>query len=537
MSITHGVNGHARQADHSLIGTEQDLLRKLLARPEYIGELDLQANRFTGSAERITYNAILNAYFNGAGDNLANTVVASIGNQLEAIGGIQYLSRLLDDPLSGCGIKPTYEAGLLETAYKRRIGRAAVTQIVNGLQEDRDPEELLAEAAQRLQLIGNDDAKPSFRVMTAAELAASNITTEFIVEDLLVKGQPCVAAADKKCLKTSIIALEMGISIASGMPVLGKFTVNEPMPVLVMSGESGVATIKETLWRICESKGIALKDVARFLITTDIPKFNSVENLRELQRLMRRLGVGVLIIDPAYLCMDGEGAGSIFSQGNQLLPITKICHDAGVTLIVIHHNRKNGKRDRFAPPELEDIAWAGFAEFFRQWLLLGRREEYVPGTGEHRLWLNVGGSAGHSSLWGVDVAEGVLSKRTPRHWEAKVMLPHEAKQAAQQSEEAAKDRKQAGKIDRAKRQLCEALRTHGDCTKSELRERTGIETRIITPALVDLLAQRYVELVDVYKKNRKSSYEGYRLTEAAEDFLTKNEHFTAALEEYNKPLF
>ena len=56
----------------------------------------------------------------------------------------------------------------------------------------------------------------------------------------------------------------------------------------------------------------------------------------------------------------------------------------------------------------EHIAWAGFQEWARQWLLIGRRQ-YQPGSGEHRLWLNVGGSAGHSALWARTSAKGCMT--------------------------------------------------------------------------------------------------------------------------------
>ena len=66
-------------------------------------------------------------------------------------------------------------------------------------------------------------------------------------------------------------------------------------------------------------------------------------------------------------------------------------------IVLLHHTSRGANRQRnFAPATLEDLAYSGVSEFSRQWLLLSRRSEYVPGTGRHELWFSVGGSAGHS---------------------------------------------------------------------------------------------------------------------------------------------
>src|SRR5690606_28709773 len=103
----------------------------------------------------------------------------------------------------------------------------------------------------------------------------------------------------------------------------------------------------------------------------------------------------IAFIDPGYLAVDSGGnESSIFAMGPKLRAINDLCTSVGVQLVICHHT-KRGVVDPFQPPELEDIAFAGWQEWCRQWLLLGRRERYEPGTGQHRLWLNCGGSAGH----------------------------------------------------------------------------------------------------------------------------------------------
>lgn len=89
------------------------------------------------------------------------------------------------------------------------------------------------------------------------------------------------------------------------------------------------------------------------------------------------------------------------------------------------------------------MAFAGFQEFCRQWILVGRRERYLAGSGQHRLWMNFGGSAGHSGLWALDAHEGVTDGSESRYWDvslskaADVRDEAEKRKADQKAEPAA----------------------------------------------------------------------------------------------------
>jgi hypothetical protein len=95
---------------------------------------------------------------------------------------------------------------------------------------------------------------------------------------------------------------------------------------------------------------------------------------------------------------------------------------AGATPVFVHHTVKIATKDGFKGPlGLDHLAFAGIGEFVRQWLLVNRREAYQPGSGNHKLMLAVGGSAGHSGCWEVTVNEGVLDTEfMSKRWQVSV---------------------------------------------------------------------------------------------------------------------
>lgn len=283
-----------------------------------------------------------------------------------------------------------------------------------------------AEAA-RADLVKRGYGRMRIELISSKEMASGNYTLEYHIPDVLVKGQPCIIAGAKKTLKTSL-AVDLAISLASGKAFLGRFPVKKPCNVVMLSGESGRETLTETAIRICQSKGIALADLDRLNWSTFLPTFDNIVHLDGVERMIEEVHCEVLFIDPTYFCMSGADASNLFIQGGLLRKISEVCQRHGVTLLLLHHNKKQGGtkgRVNREPPELDDIAWAGFAEFARQWILIGRRAAFVPSTGEHELWLSLGGSAGHSGLWALDVDEGISGM--PRHWKVMLSSPDEAR--------------------------------------------------------------------------------------------------------------
>lgn len=366
-----------------------------------------------------------------------------------------------------------------------------------------------------------DNFKPiEFRRISCAELDAGTYDLEYLIDGALVAGQPCVLAGGKKCLKTSLL-IDLGISLAMGGHFLGLLKVNRACRVGIMTGESGLATIQETARRIAAAAGYRLGDVAGLVFSEDLPQFGSIAHQEALGRFIMADELEVIAVDPAYMCIPDCDHSSIFSVGPVLRGVSDVCRANGSLLLIAHHAKKT-KTDPFSPPELEDISWAGFQEFARQWLLVGRRELYQPGTGEHRLWLSAGGSAGHSGLWAVDVAEGTRATEGGRFWQVGVMPANEAREdATARQEEARRQRAEeraAAALDSDRRELVKVLaRMKTPQTKSDLRTLAAVgHGQRFDKAFASLVSDGTVEPTEIMKGNNRT-WEAWKLRTEPEE--------------------
>lgn len=245
---------------------------------------------------------------------------------------------------------------------------------------------------------------PRLSLASMTDLCKESTTPDWLVEGVMVARQPLVVGGPAKALKTSL-ALDLAVSLGTGTPFLGRFKTPRACNVAVFSGESGRATINETLQRICRSKGEEPGDCGVYCGFT-LPRLNKPGDRKELTHLLRANDIAVVVIDPLYLCLGRTvTASNLYEVGEVLAATAAACLRVGATPVLVHHTNKSAGTAT-GSVTLGDLAFAGIAEFARQWLLVNRAAEYCPGTGTHELALSIGGSAGHSSRWRVRVDEG-----------------------------------------------------------------------------------------------------------------------------------
>lgn len=407
------------------------------------------------------------------------------------------------------------EAALL-VANKERCSPPLPVHEVHQIAESISKYEPDQKAVAQAEGHGNefDENWPNF--LTSAELMASDERVEYLINGLLVAGQPCILAGQKKCLKTNIL-IEMAISLATKAEFLGKFIVPDAVTVGIMSGESGIATIKETAERIARSKSLKLENCNNISWMFDLPKFGNPRHEEKLEQFIKEKEIKVLMIDPAYLCLPiGGDAGNLFMVGNVLQGIGAIGQRTGCTIILVHHTTKRSGSEKNMP-ELADIAWSGFQEWARQWILLGRRRQYDPENGgHHELWVNAGGSAGHSQAWALNINEGTPEDRGGRRWNVEVLKASEAKQnavsARQLQKEKDRERVKVSKSESNKRLILDCLHdAPTGFTVSKIKQTVGLGHGTVKDCLDELLESSEVEECEVLNLNNNRKYDGYRL--------------------------
>jgi len=427
----------------------------------------------------------------------------------DRVGGAAYLGDVTRSAPTPTNV--LHYAGIVrELANKRRtidISTVMMRDAYNG----KSTANIISDCRGELEQISASSNFVSFRRFTCKELSAAEFPLEYLIPNILVAGQHGVIGGRQKTLKTSI-GIDLAISLATAGHFLGYFKVARGCQVAMMTGESGLATIRETADRIAKTANYRLDKISGLVFSDQLPQLSDPQHIDALKRFIDNDEIEVLLIDPAYLCIDTSGnEASLFHMGRILRPIGELCIERGVTLLLLHHLNKSGQADLFTPPELAHLSWAGFPEFARQWLLLGRREQYEPGSGVHRLWLNCGGSAGHSGCWAVDIDEGAYDPNTPRRWEVRVDRAETALRESLQRQQTvrteANRQKSDARLAADRTAAVKYLTIHPEgAAMHTIRDNSGINsTKRCNLALSKLLEDGFIETVEVRGRNGKLS--------------------------------
>lgn len=371
-------------------------------------------------------------------------------------------------------------------------------------------DELLKLADAATESTTDEPSGIELRVITSAEFSAASYRRHFLVRRVLAEGQCCMIGGPKKALKTSII-VDLALSLGTGTPFLSHsdFVVPKIVPAAVLSGESGGFTLQETARRIALARG-RLLPTAQVFWGFELPKLARQDHLDALAKMIRDHGIKVCFVDPAYLCLLGGPseanlASNVFAMGSLLSGLSDVGRDTESTICLVHHTRKQDRTNPFTVPELDDLAFAGFAEWARQWLLLNRRERYDGGSGEHKLWLNVGGSAGHSGTWALDIREGIVTDDgSERTWALSVLKAADIIERDRQAREQQREQRKSDELRRDAEKILNVLSVDTPLAQSTVRDKANLTTGRTKTVVAWLLESGQIRHAEYVGGNRKT---------------------------------
>lgn len=354
-------------------------------------------------------------------------------------------------------------------------------------------------------------AEPLLKIWTSKEFNSENFPIEYLVDGFLVANQPAVLGAPKKTLKTMVLE-DICISLASGKKVLGYFGVPKPAAVLMLSGESGGSTLQQNARTIAKVKGISLDELPLYW-SLDLPQLHHQDHMKELDAAIKDRGIRLCAIDPLYLCLLAGGnsaiASNVYAMGSAFRSVGEIGQKNQCTIMLVHHFKAAMREDKHTVPSLDDLSYAGISEFVRQWILLRRRKHY-EGHRKHALWLAVGGSAGHSGQWEMDVDEGIEAFGD-LDWKVEVRDIEQKKPKEKADTEANRLR------------LLETSRDIGPETKRELKTQSGVSFKVADSLIRTLLKDGALEECDVRKNSRLEK--GVKLSMLGDQELKQHDQF------------
>ena len=264
-----------------------------------------------------------------------------------------------------------------------------------------------------------------FRVLSSKQFAAAASPRAWLVEGLLVAGQPAALGGPPKSHKTSVM-VDLAVSLGTGTRFLNRFPAAR-RSVLVFSGEGDPDGLRDLADRVSAARGVKLAKAA-VSWCDELPRLYSSTDLNAVAGRIRDVSAAVVVFAPLYLCLLPPGraelAADLYAVGPILRRAADACRVAGATPVFVHHTNAGGSYPSNAVLRLSDLAYAGLREFARQWVLLRpARPPARPPAGDprRRYVLTAGGGAGQSGEWDLTIDEGPAGRADGRGWRVSVV--------------------------------------------------------------------------------------------------------------------
>jgi len=248
-------------------------------------------------------------------------------------------------------------------------------------------EALVDVAGRRLQLnvsVKPEDAStaaPSLLpVVRASALESAEEQKPWLIERLWSAGAVGIVSGPPKALKTWT-ALEMAISVATGLPCLATFPVHRSGPVLLYAAEEPMPALHSRLHALARNHGLDLDQVDIRVIAADSLRLDRGEDREKLTATVKFHRPVLLILDPLIRLhsLDENQSGPM---AELLGYFRSLQRSTGTAIAIIHHSRKHAASS--AAPGQSLRGSSDLYAFVDSLVSLERRRDQITLSAEHR---------------------------------------------------------------------------------------------------------------------------------------------------------
>lgn len=164
--------------------------------------------------------------------------------------------------------------------------------------------------------------------------------TNWLIENLWLENACGIIGGQPKCCK-SWLGLDMAVSVASGTPCVGVFSVPSAGRALVFMAEDNIADTRLRVASIAESRGVSLAELDLHLITSSTLLLDDPADREKLEATIKKLCPKVILLDPLVRLhrLDENSAREI---SGLLGFIRALQRSYNVAIIITHHATKRG---------------------------------------------------------------------------------------------------------------------------------------------------------------------------------------------------
>lgn len=177
-------------------------------------------------------------------------------------------------------------------------------------------------------------------VRRACELAPQPATQRWLIEGLWGESAVGIVGGEPKCCK-SFLALSMAVSVAAGVPCLGRFAAPRRGPVLLYAAEDSVHIVRARLEGICTSVQVPLDSLDVHVIVDPVVRLDVQADRERLREAVTRLRPRLVVLDP-FVRLHRIDENAAAEVAPLLAYLRELQRAHGCAVALVHHARKGG---------------------------------------------------------------------------------------------------------------------------------------------------------------------------------------------------